>query len=242
MSTVNRNIANDNLMLYIDPANINCYSGIGTNCIDLSRSKIFNMSLANGVLLNTYNGGVFTLDGTDDVIQSDATMANKIVQDMTWDVWFRRAQDMNGFNMILSCSIPYLSFRGDGGVNPDYFLFSFLTRKSFVNTQRTLYSTTTYSDNVWYNIVCTLSQNTVTQIASANMYVNGSLVNTVSHSGAVDTVYQPSSSTNLRFGRYIDSSPYPFKGDIGPVKIYTKILSENEVLQNYNVTKSRFGL
>ena len=149
---------------------------------------------------------------------------------------------MNGFNMIMSCAIPYLAFRGAGGVNPDYFLFSFLTRISSTNTQRFLYSTTTFSNNVWYNLVCTLSQNTVTQVAEANMYINGVFNNTVSYSSAVDSIYQPSSSTLLRFARYIDANPYPFKGDIGPSKIYTKILTADEILQNYNLTKSRFGL
>ena len=80
MSTVNRSSVNDNLLIYIDPANPNSYVGSGINVIDLSRSKTFNMSLLNSTLVNNYNGGVFTLDGVDDTIESDISMIGKIVE------------------------------------------------------------------------------------------------------------------------------------------------------------------
>jgi hypothetical protein len=34
----------------------------------------------------------------------------------------------------------------------------------------------------------------------------------------------------------------PFKGNIASVQIYNRALSADEVLQNYNTTKGRFGL
>ena len=242
MSTVNRSSVNDNLLIYIDPANPNSYIGSGVNVIDLSRSKTFNMSLLNGVLVNNYNGGVFTLDGVDDTIESNLSMNGKIVEDMTFDVWFRRTQDMNVFNMIFSCGpTPYLSFRGSGsGTNTNKFLFSYFTRISSVFTQRLLYSTNTYSNDIWYNVVCTLSYNLTTQVNESKMYINGVLNNTLTNSSSTDNIPQP--SVRLRLGNYPDSQPYPFKGDIGSFKIYNKLLSANEVLNNYNITKSRFGL
>ena len=243
MSTVNRSSVNDNLLIYIDPANPNSYVGSGVNVIDLSRSKTFNMSLLNGVLVNNYNGGVFTLDGIDDTVQSDISMINKIVENMTWDVWFRRTQDMNPFNMVFSCgSTPYLAFRGAGGLNPQYFLFSYFTRIGGVFTQRTLYSTNTYSNNIWYNVVCTLSYNVTTQVNESKMYINGVLNNTLTVNSSTDIIPQPNAVQRLRLGNYPDSQPYPFKGDFGPFKIYNKLLSADEVLNNYNITKSRFGL
>lgn len=244
MSTVNRSSVNDNLLIYIDPANPNSYVGSGVNVIDLSRSKTFNMSLINGALVNNYNGGVFTIDGIDDAVQSDISMNGKIVENMTWDVWFRRTQDMNVFNMVFSCgSTPYLAFRGAGaGVNTNKFLFSYYTRIGGVSTQRLLYSTNTYSNNIWYNAVCTLSYNLTTQVNESKIYINGVLDNTLTINSSTDNILQPNTGQRLRLGNYPDSQPYPFKGDIGSFKIYNKLLSADEVLNNYNITKSRFRL
>jgi hypothetical protein len=41
--------------------------------------------------------------------------------------------------------------------------------------------------------------------------------------------------------RRADIKSYEY-GNIGPFKIYTKLLSADEVLNNYNIIKSRFGL
>ena len=242
MSTVNRSSVNDNLLIYIDPANPNSYIGSGVNVIDLSRSKTFNMSLLNGALVNNYNGGVFTLDGIDDNVESNLSMNGKIVENMTFDVWFRRTQEMNTFNMIVSCGpTPYLAFRGSGpSTIANKFLFSYFTRISGVFTQRVLYSTNTYSNDIWYNVVCTLSYNLTTQVNESKMYINGVLNNTLTNSSSTDNIPQP--GVRLRLGNYPDSNPYPFKGDIGPFKIYNKLLSADEVLNNYTITKSRFGL
>ena len=38
------------------------------------------------------------------------------------------------------------------------------------------------------------------------------------------------------------SNPYPWIGNIGMVLIYGKVLSTNEMIQNYNATKSRYSL
>lgn len=242
MSTVNRTTINDKLMLYIDPANPNSYVGSGSGCTDLSRSKIFKMSLVNGTSYSTSNNGVFTFDGIDDIVESDVTMNGRLGQEMSFDVWFRRTQDMNSFNMVFSCGqLPYIAFRGVGAsVNTNKFLFSYFTRISGANTQRTLYSTNTYSDNIWYNVVCTLSQNITTQLSESKIYINGVLDTTLTYSSSVDEVLQPTSSS-FRLGNYTTVS-YPFKGNIGPFKIYTKLLSADEVLNNYNIIKSRFGL
>lgn len=233
-------IVNDNLMLYIDPANSKSYPGSGSLCTDLSRSKIFNMSLVNGASYSNSNNGVFTFDGIDDFVQSDVTMNGRLGQEMSFDVWFRRTQDMNLFNMVYSSGqIPYLAFRGVGSIGVvNKFLFSYFTRISGTNTQRTLYSTNTYSDNIWYNVVCTLSQNITTQVSESKIYINGVLDTTLTLSSSVDEVLQPTASS-FRLGNYTSAS-YPFKGNIGPFKIYTKLLSADEVQQNYNGLKSRY--
>jgi hypothetical protein len=46
----------------------------------------------------------------------------------------------------------------------------------------------------------------------------------------------------MRIGDGYDYSSRRFQGKIPVVRIYKKALSDSEVLQNYNVQKSRYGL
>ena len=65
-------------------------------------------------------------------------------------------------------------------------------------------------------------------------YLNGSLIGTDNHS------YLPSTA-NMAIGKYTYTTNF-FKGNIGPVHIYNRALSSNEVLHNYNALKGRFNL
>jgi len=50
-----------------------------------------------------------------------------------------------------------------------------------------------------------------------------------------------STSSTVSLGR-TGSSVYYLDGNIYNVKIYDRVLSSEEILQNYNAQKSRFGL
>ena len=67
------------------------------------------------------------------------------------------------------------------------------------------------------------------------LYLNGEQVDT----DANTTTF--SSGNTVRIGAYGDASNL-FDGDIPVAIIYDRVLSASEVLQNYNATKSRFGL
>jgi len=83
---------------------------------------------------------------------------------------------------------------------------------------------------VWYNVALTWDS------SSFSSYVNG-IYNTSS-------IYAASGSTSLfTIGAY--TSPLGsqgFNGNIGFTQIYNRALTQQEVLQNYNALKSRFGL
>jgi len=50
-----------------------------------------------------------------------------------------------------------------------------------------------------------------------------------------------SSQTNLYIGNRIQLDS-PMKGNITSTRVYNRGLSAQEILQNYNATKTRFGL
>jgi hypothetical protein len=69
-------------------------------------------------------------------------------------------------------------------------------------------------------------------------YINGELDTEPSVSSAdIATVATP-----FRLGRDTRDGTTCLNGKIGNVKLYNKALTAAEVLQNYNATKSRFGL
>lgn len=240
MSTQNGGpgIITTGLSLYVDPANYNTYNG-GIYVYDMIGRTGLTFSLDNSATFSTTNSGSFQFDGITSTTASVviSNIAYTLTSQMTWDVWFKRTNDGNLFNMVYSNSLPYLSFRGTG-VNR--FLFSWYTMNISGSTQsqQTMSSPGTYSNNNWYNVTCTLFQNVASTTSTANMYVDGLLVNTLTTSvGTVDTVYQ--TGQRLHIGNY-QGPKYPFTGNIGALKVYNRILSASEVLQNYNTLKSRY--
>jgi hypothetical protein len=80
----------------------------------------------------------------------------------------------------------------------------------------------------------------VRQGDTLSLYVDGEL-------DASSTGWSSKNATNTSkgasIGRYIDGSTnYPWNGEILSLKAYNKALTSTEILQNFNATKSRFGL
>ena len=71
---------------------------------------------------------------------------------------------------------------------------------------------------------------------TGTLFVNGVQV----ASGAITAVAD--STSNSYIGVYGNGTSYEFLGNIAILRIYHKALTASEVLQNYTVTKDRFGL
>ena len=97
------------------------------------------------------------------------------------------------------------------------------------------HSSVPYSTNIRYHWIITVD----TSLGSnkVKIYVNGSLY----------AQGNPSSTLNAGadvayIGRKGTISGEYFDGEIPLVRVYNKVLTASEVLQNYNATKTRFGL
>jgi hypothetical protein len=82
---------------------------------------------------------------------------------------------------------------------------------------------------------CNLSI-TLNSSNSVIFYKNGNLKATATSIHSIT-----SGTTSLRIAADTDNSRY-FNGTISQVQLYNRALSASEVLQNYNSTKTRFGL
>jgi hypothetical protein len=88
--------------------------------------------------------------------------------------------------------------------------------------------------NTWTHVAMTFSQTIGTPNNNVVIYVNGSPVLTT-------TTLHSNHSASIQFAWANFTGQY-FVGSVAQGIIYSKVLTSTEVLQNYNVTKSRFGL
>ena len=224
-------IVTSGLVLCLDAANNKSYSGTGTSWADLSGNNNTG-TLTNGPTFSGANGGVIVFDGIDDYVAggnlgsfySQGTISYWMYSTAVENYRNPFSTNYNGVNVGIRFE-QYTTASPYGGFNV------------VIGNDVGTYTGFSYSPsailtvNSWYNVV--LVWNTVTNNAIG--YLNGVLKFDESHT------YWATTLPAIAIGNGFSSARY-FKGNISSVGIYNKALSATEVLQNYNATKSRFGL
>ena len=223
-------ISIDGLVLALDAGNTKSYPGSGTTWTDLS-GKGNNGILTNGPTYSSANGGSigFTYSSkgsTQYVIKSSATI--NLSAGVTMEMIFR-STDMNsrsqGF-MQFNTHPYYIYFNTSGnGILRWETSVPYGTGGGFIDTPTAL------SNNTWYHAVGTYTN------GSSVLYINGS--NVVSASQTPGT-YSSSYTTNIIIGEYAGSGN--MDGNIAVAKLYNKALTAQEVQQNFNALRGRFGI
>jgi hypothetical protein len=220
-------IITDGLVLALDAASERSYPGTGTSWYDLTKESN-NGSLINGPLFSNDNYGVIDFDGVNDwslIVSSPAFTVNT----RTVEIIFR----MNGSYSNYSPLAVY----ANGSSTSNRIWLGVQANKFQMHGWGTVdpICTTTIDSDEWY--VCTFSYNKPTQ--AMKVYTNGVLESSITNTqGGVSA----SSSNNW----YLASIPGGWQGvtysdtSIASFKIYDRILSDDEVLQNYNAIKNRF--
>ena len=208
----------DGLVLSLDASDRNSYPGSGTTWTDLSGNNNTG-TLTNGPTFDSNNGGSIVFDGTNDYVSGSLSSINT----WTMSIWYL-SKNISGALVYypFSClAATGLGFGGTFDVNTQNRWFFFDGANIFSN------SNTSVVINTWYNLVVTKTS------TSYNLYTNGNI--SVSGTG-VDL-----SCTQYNLGRRTDDFFY-VNGNIAQSTIYNRALSATEIAQNYNSTKSRFGL
>jgi hypothetical protein len=205
------------------------------------RTANANNATISGATWSSTDGGIFDLDGTNDTISIPHKSSLSLITggQRTIQVWVKfdvlpasTAQGQPVFGKLSSSS----GFDGYwGGLYSNTGNTRVVTNGA--STQKITDSTTNpISINTWY-LYTFISQITSTT-NTTKVYINGTEVSSTAHGS--DTI----SETNPLYLGFIGagvSSPY-LNGKIGAAYFYTKGLSATEVLQNYNATKTRYGL
>lgn len=231
-------IVRNGLVLVLDAADINSYIGSGTNWRDMSGNNN-NGTLINSPIFNTLNGGNFILDGETQYV-TDSNIANFNVGCI--DMWIKPSSLINAEftgNILLQLRVDATTtgwwYVALGSIS-DLLTNEYIT---IVNGSFDRIGVTdggSLAANTWVNIVINWESSTY------NFYINN-VIKTTSSAGSITQLTTPNVYIIGAF-RNTTSSVYSnfFAGGIGIVKIYNRTLSTNELLQNYNATKYKFGL
>jgi hypothetical protein len=215
-------IVTNGLVLALDAASQNSYPGSGTVWTDLSGNSNTG-TLVNGPTFSTSNSGYFTFNGTDQT----ATLASlNLQQNFTLDGWFN-PNVLNGFAMF---GQGVTGFRQ--GLHMWY--ISDTSIRFGMYTNDTDFTVSTSIGN-WYNMVFTYNNSSP---YTKQMYING-----VAVSGTPQQAQSYYTGTGtFRLGATYGSGGNYGNGSYAGMKVYNRILSADEIAQNYNATKSRFNL
>lgn len=246
----NTKVVTNGLALYIDAANTKSYPGSGTTWFDLKGTN--NFTLVNPTYYNydSANNGSFDFNRTlppdaEDAAYAQTTTSGSLSaltyldNDHTTEVWCKinnRAPTsydatetgnalfvFEGFHAMFyynASSTIYLVW-GDNGAG------------GWSNNGASFSDTTV---GIWQQLVC------VREDTNLKLYLNGVLKNTTSITR--DTSSTPTTN-NLRVSSARSSSgTYSWNADVNfsIAKMYTRALSQDEILQNFEAHRGRYGL
>lgn len=226
-------IVTSNLQLYLTAGDSDSYPGNGTIWTDLSPNAYTTTRLVNGTGYSSDGGGTLTFDGSTQYVDVNQSLAS---EEFTVGSWFKTSSP--GIKMILCKETiagwpwNYRIWMNGGTLVGD------IAQAGGVNVAISS-PLSSYNNGNWYQVMFSRNDSTL------RLYVNGvEVVNTPDTlSGSV------SNSQELWIGRSAytgggarPTGSYPYIGSISEVMIYNRVLTGTEILQNYNATKSRFGL
>lgn len=228
------------LVLYLDAANRRSYPGSGTTWFDLS-GQGNHSTLVNGTSFNNNNGGRMAFNES-----SVSTPITTTYQNFTLLAWFinttssktsRCIFSKNSFFATATNDWPVAIFLSDSGTTVSINITSgisfFITNPS----EGSVISGSLGPVNSWNCVVATYNQSIL------NLFINGSLAasanNTISLPNNTGRVWTIGNSPLPRDG---GATQTQYNGSMAIAQIYNRALSANEVSQNFNATRGRFGI
>jgi hypothetical protein len=212
-------IVQDGLVLNLDAGNTASYPGSGTTWFDLTGND--DGILINGPTFDSANGGSIVFDGVDDYVitntsKTDFTTTNQI----TIGTWFKintftNIRGLLQFANTLSSSLPWILVATRNGNELRYYVEGNYKITHTINPTGIQYINLTYDGTTW------------------RVYLNGVLQG--SYVGGIGSYNGNNLYIGNGFAGYLDMNCYNFH-------VYDRGLSNSEILQNYNATKTRFGL
>jgi hypothetical protein len=224
--TPTEQIVTNGLVLNLDAGNSSSYSGTGTTWTDLSGNSN-NGTLTNGPTYSSDNRGFFNFNGTSQYVN----LGNKFnISPGTAALWFTVNNNItttNTFNYRLfgkttNYELRFTNTTSDAG--------NFGALQADIGGNVTT-SQRNWTANQWY--YATLTWNQTSNVS--NIYVNGVLDGT----GTVSNITGQTTG-NFEIGR--SGTQGYLAGKISLFKLYNRVISAEEVSQNFNALRGRYGI
>lgn len=240
-------IVTGNLMLYLDASNLKSYPGAGTTWIDLTGNNR-NSELINGPSFSSAGHGSFLFDGVNDYARLPGNLTSTILawtpvgsvgsSNISIEIWFKTTDStgelyskpwngVGGYNIRINTS--------QINIGPIHNNYSHFSTMSFTNQ----------NDGNYHQIVFWASASNFGYSIDG-----GRLAASQAHGFSVDN---PAGGSNSNLdGLMMSLYPYGsgWAGDTGLstngyvsiFRIYHKVLTSTEILQNFNAMRGRYGI
>jgi hypothetical protein len=230
-------IVTDGMVLSLDAANTKSYVSGSTVWRDMSGNN-YSGSLTNGPTFNSANGGSIVFDGIDDYVDCNSTVVN-LNSSFTFASWVQTPSNLSNnssFRRLIGRGDNNSAFTGEWAATSYNLLgngFAFEIDDDV--TKSGPFGNIIITPNTWYYVIGVANRTN-----ALSLYINGILDN----STADNTSLNINPPYNLYIGsqRSNNAPSFFLNGKIALNQVYNKALTPQEIAQNYNAQKSRFGL
>jgi hypothetical protein len=230
------NIVLDSLVFYIDPSNTSSYSLSNPNIIyDISGRNRFG-TLPSGITYQSNNSGILDISSGRINIQPSLNSYSSN-NPHTYSAWINISNIFgNVYYFVLGNGTletgDNLILQRWGPTGTQHLVLSMLSSGGNVLTNLTTFTNQFTNPllmpkNIWYNISVVYQNNTYF------FYTNGVLL------GSRFVSSFDSGNLNPNIGQWFNGA-FQYFGKIGSLMVYSKALSQSEILQNYNAELNRF--
>jgi len=214
----------ENLSMYLDAGNTKSYAIGATAWNDISQRKLVG-TVTNGPTFSSAKIGSIVFDGIDDYVEiSESPIQNTSYNYWTIEVWMKPGNQISRFitpntNGLDQC-LEYDNTNQRVNVR--------ITEIADVNNRNRGGTIGSVPIGAWSMVTVSINN------LNIKIYVNGTLTNSYN-----ETISIADWNGIWRLGQRYNST-FWYLGEIASVKAYSRELSAQEVLQNFNATKTRF--
>lgn len=236
-------ISTNGLLLYMDPANANSYTGtpsapFSDGWKDLSKN-MNSGSLVGGFTYDSANRAFVTTAATTTTpawisINTSLSFADASEYSMEFSVKFRINAQTNSHSLCGNVSTnPWVGITG----NPTSWRFFFRDATAGATySYSSIQSNYNLSQN-WANIAFTVATD-----RTIRFYMNGIFISNVVDINGLKPASTLLNVSRIGGGYSSGGNYYPFQGFISATRIYNRVLTDSEISKNYNAIRTRFGL
>ena len=218
-------IVMDGSVLSFDGANTRSYVGTGITINGLVSGIGF--TLVNGVGFGTTGTRYFTFDGTNDNIPFNIPNVGTTV---SVEMWAR----INSFSNGMPFGFNLYDVWANSG------RLGFNTAASDIYGLTSTQVTNLGLLNQWKHYV--FEMRTDVSYSNNKIYINGQNQSLSQVAGTENTGNRSFNSGNGRISSWLYSDVFFIAMDLAQFRTYNRALTAQEILQNYNATKKRYGL